>query len=72
MHRWNEIEQAAADRHAHDLRAGKEAQRLRAVRDEQPSQGWLARLLDRRTQRHASADVQTRADVGADVPAEAH
>jgi hypothetical protein len=41
------IEYAAADRHAADLKAGSEAQRLRAARDELIVHRRFARLLAR-------------------------
>lgn len=72
MNRWNEIEHAAADRHANDLRNAKIARQLRAAHDDQPQQGWLSKLLHRRSVDQASAEVVFPADVIADAPAQAN
>lgn len=73
MNHWNEIEHAAADRHARDLRNAKIARQLRAARDDQPKQSWLSKLLHRHsTQQARATNVGLPTDSLADAPAKAH
>ena len=68
MNRWHEIEQAAADRRARDLRNGQEAQMLRAARGDQSLrrrlrcwQAQIRHVLHQRRLRHTTrtADVSS-------------